>query len=65
MIDADVLTAGLQVITGGLGGLGLVAARQLAELGATSVLLTSSGSAGGHTAQRDLRQASAHCDSRY
>ena len=33
MRDAGALAEGAQLVTGGLGGLGLIAARQLAELG--------------------------------
>jgi len=41
MQDAKKLPEGLHIVTGGLGGLGLVAAQQLAELGAPKILLTS------------------------
>jgi len=41
MLDASTLVGGPVVVTGGLGGLGLVAAREVAELGAPSLVLTS------------------------
>ena len=41
MLDKASIAEGAQIVSGGLGGLGLVAARQLAELGASALVLTS------------------------